>query len=98
MYKETILEQAIYPALQELQENSTRSLDLKLSPDTRLFGADGQLDSIALVGFLISVEENLEENLQTTITLATDKAMSQKNSPFRSVNDLAEYILTLVRE
>jgi len=64
---------------------------------TELYGKDGHLDSMGLVAFLIDVEELfLDEEIQ--IALSDERAMSQKNSPFRSVATLSEYIEKLLNE
>ena len=66
------------------------------SVDTALLGASSKLDSLDLVNLIISTEQKLEEELDIHLTLADEKAMSQKNSPFRTVTSLAEYILLLL--
>jgi hypothetical protein len=48
---------------------------------------------------LISIiEEKIFDNFGTTITLADEKAMSQHNSPFRSIKTLADYINKLLAD
>lgn len=61
---------------------------------TSLYGAEGYLDSMALVSLLIDIEDAcMERGIE--ITLSDERAMSQKNSPFRSVATLADYIESL---
>ncbi len=62
---------------------------------TRLFGGDGLLDSLGLVGFIVSVEEALEDNFGINVLLADEKAMSRRTSPFLKVSYLIDYILEL---
>jgi acyl carrier protein len=62
-----------------------------LSRDTRLFGQDGLLDSLAFVSLVIAVEQGIEERFGTRVELADDKALSQKNSPYRSIGTLVDY-------
>lgn len=70
---------------------------IPVSVTTDLYGANGHLDSMALVAFLIDIEEAfLDQNLQ--ITLSDERAMSQTRSPFRNVESLTDYIVTLVKE
>jgi acyl carrier protein len=64
-----------------------------LSGETRLFGSKGLLDSLALVSLVIAVEQAIEDKYGIRIELADDKALSQKNSPYRSVEALASYSL-----
>ncbi len=66
--------------------------------NTVLFGSEGVLDSVALVSFILDVEENIRARTGVSITLADDRAMSQSHSPFRRVSSLADYAAQLVAE
>jgi acyl carrier protein len=66
--------------------------------ETILFGANGTLDSLALVNVVADVETRVEEVFGEQITLADERAVSRRRSPFRSVESLAEYIEELLRE
>jgi len=66
--------------------------------DAPLYGRDGVLDSLGLVTFVVAVEQAIEDELGVTLTLADEKAMSQRNSPFRTIGALAAYIEILMRE
>jgi acyl carrier protein len=61
-----------------------------------LFGRGSSLDSLGLVSLIVDVERLFEEEHGVVLTLADDKAMSQKASPFRTVETLADYIGTLL--
>jgi acyl carrier protein len=62
-----------------------------VTPDTVLFGKNGILDSIGLVSLIVAVEQAIEDRYAVAVTLADEKAFSQKSSPFRSVLALADY-------
>lgn len=64
-----------------------------LDGNTTLFGPGGLLDSMGLVTLIVEVEQALADRFALTMTLADDRAMSQRSSPFRTVGTLAEYIL-----
>lgn len=66
---------------------------LAVSPDAPLFGDGSPLDSLGLVSLLIDVEEALQDR-GMQVTLSDARAMSQSNSPFRSVPALVAYIQT----
>lgn len=85
-------QQLVINCLQELQP------ELKASADTVLYGPDGNLNSFQLVTLLVEVETRLEEQQGISVTVADDKAFSRKNSPFRTVRALAEYVRELIRE
>ena len=68
---------------------------LEVSSDAKLYAAGSSLDSLALVGLLIDIEESLiEEGFE--VSLNDERAMSQRHSPFRSVPTLVEYIRELI--
>jgi acyl carrier protein len=66
-----------------------------LAPGAILFGADGVFDSIELVSLIVSIEQALEVEAGLTLVLADERAMSQRKSPFRSVDALVEHIEAL---
>ncbi|WP_305862882.1 acyl carrier protein [Helicobacter cholecystus] len=65
---------------------------------TGIYGVEGNLDSLALVSFITDVEEKVDEEFNTHITLADEKAMSSRNSPFKDVGTLTQYIHNLLQE
>ena len=91
--------QAIFYAIDEINEQLPEKKQiLTKSVDTVLFGESGKLDSLGLVSLIVATEQRLEELFEVYLTLADEKAMSQKNSPFRTVGTLAEYISKLMEE
>lgn len=68
------------------------------SLDVCLYGPSSRLDSLAFVTFIVLAEQQIDDEFHVTLTLADEKAMSQKNSPFRSIGALAEYIAELLEQ
>lgn len=92
-----ILSDILYPAIEEFNVTLPDNKKVEKSVEADLMGDEGgHLDSIQLVSFIITVEEMLMDVTGEEIALANEKAMSRKNSPFRSVGSLAEYIAELV--
>ena len=48
---------------------------------------------VNLLEALEVLEELLEDDLDIEFTIANDKAMSLKNSPFKSVSSLTQYLV-----
>lgn len=86
-----VLEEILYPAVLEAQRSLPVAANLSPAPDAVLFG-DGGLDSMGLVQFIIIVEERLQDQAGVELTLASDKAMSRRSSPFQTLGTLAAYI------
>lgn len=63
-----------------------------------LFGAGGALESIQFVSFLISLEQQIKSQFGRNIRMVSDKAFSAKNSPFRNILSLRDWILTSLNE
>ncbi len=91
-----IILNAIYNSIDEINETLPKSRHLKKEENTPIFGAEGNLDSLALVNFIVCTEDYLADEYDVDVTLADEKAMSQHNSPFRSVSAFADYIQSLV--
>jgi acyl carrier protein len=92
------IEKIILLAAEELNLQQPDDRQLELSPDTQLFGKGSRLDSLGLVNLIVMVEEKIMDEFNAAITVADERAMSQKNSPFRTIRSLSEYVLVLVRE
>ena len=79
---------------QELQSKELQNPTI----DTRLYGSYSALDSLGLVYIVSDLEDKIYQNFGKSIVLADERAMSQKTSPFRSVETLANYIQNLLEE
>ena len=90
--------QSIFKAIDELNEQLPPEQNLEKSIETRIVGKGGKLDSLGLVNFIVAVEQMIEDEFEVPITLADERAMSQNQSPFRTVGTLAEYIAMLIEE
>lgn len=90
--------QMIVASLEEVLVTAAPTNSVSLNEDTRLIGREAVLDSMGLVNLIIEVEQRLEDEHDVTVVLADERAMSQKNSPFRSVQTLADYICQVAAE
>lgn len=78
------------------QLGSTGPIDI--AEDTTIVGQGAVLDSVGVVSLIVDIEQRLEMDHTITVTLASDKAMSQRSSPFRSVGVLADHICSTIAE
>jgi len=88
----------IMDSLKSLDSDEDLILPSEINGDTPLFGKEGLLDSMALVTLVVAVEQAIEDKYGVNVSLADAKAMSQKNSPYRTVGFLAEYAQRLIEE
>jgi D-alanine--poly(phosphoribitol) ligase subunit 2 len=84
-----ILKEAVSDLNEELQYESLENPD----EDTILFGGDEGIDSLSLVRLVIDVEQRLKEELNLVASLADEKAMSARRTPYRTVGTLADFAL-----
>jgi acyl carrier protein len=69
-----------------------------VSEETVIVGPGAVIDSIGVVSLIVDIEQRLEMDHDVSVTLANDRAMSQRNSPFRTAGILADHILTTESE
>lgn len=92
------IKKTIIIAVDEINQQLPKDQRLGLFMDTELFGHSSKLDSLGLVNLIVSVEAAVEEQFDTTITIADERAMSQKHSPFRTIGTLVDYVAVLLKE
>lgn len=86
----------IYAAIDDLNDSLPKDKKIQKTPDASLFGNSGTIDSLGLTILIVSLEQKIEEGLGITVTLVNDTVMSKDESPFQTVNTLANYISTLI--
>ena len=98
MVEKNSIIQAVYEAVDELNSHFSEEKRLDKSPDTILYGNSGRLDSLGLVDLILAVEQKMQERFGEQLTLANEKALSMKKSPFRTIDTLARYIHQLIEK
>jgi acyl carrier protein len=89
---------AIYRAIDWINGELPPNRQLVKEPQTRLVGSQSVLGSMQLVSLIIAIEREVEDALGITLTLADERALSMKESPFRTIQSLASYIEVLISE
>ncbi|PKL77635.1 MAG: hypothetical protein CVV25_14120 [Ignavibacteriae bacterium HGW-Ignavibacteriae-4] len=69
----------------------TEGISIEVNGDTALMGSDSVIDSLGLVTLLVDIEARLSDE-DVEISILSEKAMSQKNSPFLNIESLTEFI------
>ena len=92
------IKQIIFDVIDEVNMELPGDKQIDKSVDADLYGGRGKLDSLGLVNFIILMEQKIEDEFGATLTLANQRAMSQENSPFRTVMMLADHIDLLIKE
>jgi acyl carrier protein len=84
--------------LRDVIEQSTGADPGDLTEESVIVGKGAALDSMGVVSLIVEVEQRLEMDHAVLVTLASDKAMSQRSSPFRTVGVLADHIGEVIKE
>lgn len=93
MLNSTEIESLVIKSVQMLAKDFEIDALTEPTADSLLYGEGGPLDSMALVNLVADIEDALCEKYAAIVTLADEKALSAKRSPFRSVADLTEAII-----
>lgn len=92
------IEKLVIEVVAEIAEDQDNEALKAPTSESKLFGARDGLDSMGIVMMVSDLEERIEEDLDVEVTLADERAMSLRNSPFRTVGSLVDYILPMVTE
>lgn len=84
----------IVAAIEEINEMREEDIPTDNVLDLCLYGSKGVFESMYLVAFLSQVEEGLEDEFGVDVSLASEKAVSLRVSPFSSVSRLIDFIET----
>ncbi len=88
---------AIYRAVDWINGELRPDRQLIKARETRLLGSQSVLDSMHLVSLIVAIEREVEDIFGVTLTLVDERALSMKESPFRSIQSLADYIGILIK-
>ncbi len=92
------IDKLVFEILKAFGENENVAGLENPTADTPLYGENGLLDSLALVSLIADLEAAIGERFEVEVTLADERAMSRKRSPFRTAGTLAEFVEEVVAE
>ncbi len=97
-----MFEQQVTSAISEAIDDLNLQLDpnkhISADLSTPLYGMDSHLDSLDLVTLIVSTEQKIEDKIGIRIILANETALSMRKSPFRTVQTLRDYAVSLLEE
>ncbi|HQY20609.1 MAG TPA: hypothetical protein PK294_10950 [Ignavibacteria bacterium] len=96
MTEQNKINELIFEVIKEINESLPSDKKIKVAADTVLYGSKSKLDSFGLVNLIVGVEEKIQDETGISITIADEKALSRKNSPFLTVKTLSDYVSELL--
>ena len=88
----------IYAAIDVVNDMEEDDMPLEKSPETKLFGTDGGIDSLSLINLVVAAEKIIETETGKTIALVQEDIMSMENNPFATVASLADPLDSILAE
>lgn len=88
----------VLASLKEVFEQTGTAPPAALTDETVLVGDAAVLDSLGVVQLIVEIEQRVEAKHDVSITLANDKAMSARSSPFRTVGVLTDHVVVTTQE
>jgi len=85
--------EAIYAAIDELNEMLAEEAKLRKSPETPLVDGPRQLDSLGMVNLVVTLESSLENTFGLALNLADALESDEMMDIFRSVGSLRDHIV-----
>lgn len=89
---------AVFSAVDELNKQLPAGVSVEKSLDAPLYGAGGKLESLDFVTLIMEVEEKINAEFGTTITIADENLLSKAKSPFSTLQTLIEYLEEMLKE
>lgn len=90
--------QALYRAVDAIAPELPRGKRLVKSPDTVLLGDASPLDSLGLVNLIVAVEQAVEEEFGTPLSLLDEAQLQPEDSPLRSLGALCAHLESRLQE
>jgi acyl carrier protein len=89
---------AVFSAVDELNTQLPAGVSVEKSLDAPLYGAGGKLESLDFVTLIMEVEEKINAEFGTDITIADENLLSKQKSPFSTLRTLIEYLEELLKQ
>ena len=89
---------AVFSAVDELNKQLPAGVSVEKSLDAPLYGAGGKLESLDFVTLIMEVEEKINAEFGTSITIADENLLSKEKSPFSTLRTLIEYLEEMLKE
>ncbi len=98
MINEEQVTEAIYAAIDSVNETLPAEKHIKKALDTVLFDIDGYVDSLGLTILVVAIERKVDEMFNQSINLMNEQPMATSTGPFSNVKNLIDHVKVLLEE
>jgi len=98
MADEERIAKAVYAAVDELNEQLPKGVQIEKSLDAPLYGTSGKLESLDFVTLIMEVEEKIKTEFGVDLTIADENLLSKEKSPFSTLGTLIEYLEEVLKQ
>ena len=89
------IRQTVFSVFDELNEQLPSGRKLSKGDTTVLVGSESVLDSLGLVNFIVALEQRIETEFQTSVSLIDDDLVSE-GKHFADVASLTKYLAAVL--
>ncbi len=88
--------EVIFRAIDDANKLATPEAQLVKESSAVLLGEGGVLDSLGLITLIVAIEEKLQNDLNVQAIVLEEDALADPEGPYRTIETLANWILTRV--
>ena len=96
MNSESKILEVIYKTIDDI--NSELKISMNKSHDSAIIGQDSELDSLGVFSFVTCLENHIETQFNTTISLINDDFLNGNTEHLQNVNQLQEYLTHILEK
>jgi hypothetical protein len=85
----------VYDAIDVVNPQLPATRRLAKSPDTVIVGPSGSLDSLAIINFVITLEQRVTDVIGAPVQLLDEAALIEANGAFATVDTLTRFLESL---
>ena len=63
------------------------------SPDERLIGREGKLDSLGYINLVTAVDQEYENEFGISLSLSDERLLKETSDPFQTISTLVDFLL-----
>lgn len=90
--------QVVFNAIDELNKILPEGNLLEKSFDTKVFGKSGQLNSLALLNFIVFTEDIFLKEFGFDLAIVGKKEMSKGENPFETIGSLVDHVVKILEQ